>query len=95
MPLLTLSAVVSTLLGSAIIAGVFFAFSNFVMPALGRLPAVEGIVSMQAINVVVINPLFMAVFAGTAVLSLLVALLALRLATPFKSMRRSATTRVM
>jgi uncharacterized membrane protein len=31
-------------------AGVFFAFSSFVMPALGRLPAPQGIAAMQSIN---------------------------------------------
>ena len=44
----------------------FFAFSTFVMGALGRLPAAHGIAAMQSINVVVINPLFLGVFIGTA-----------------------------
>lgn len=56
-------------LGSGLIAGVFFAFSTFVMRALARLPAGEGIAAMQAINVAVINPLFLGVFVGTAILS--------------------------
>ena len=55
-------------LGSGLIAGVFFAFSSFVMGALGRLPAPQGIASMQSINIVVINPVFMTVFLGTAAL---------------------------
>ena len=58
------------LLGSALIAGTFFAFSSFVMKALARLPSSEGIVAMQSINVVVINPSFLGAFMGTAVLSL-------------------------
>ena len=53
-------------LGSGLIAGVFFAFSTFVMKALARLPAAAGIAAMQSINVVVINPLFLGVFLGTA-----------------------------
>jgi uncharacterized membrane protein len=56
-------------LGAAIVAGVFFAFSNFVMKALAQLPASQGIGAMQRINVVVLNPLFLGVFVGTAVLS--------------------------
>jgi uncharacterized membrane protein len=56
-------------LGSGLIAGIFFAFSSFVMKALFRLPPAEGIAAMQAINVVVINPFFMIVFLGTVVLS--------------------------
>jgi uncharacterized membrane protein len=50
-----------------LIGGVFFAFSTFIMRALARLPANEGIAAMQSINIVVINPLFLSVFVGTAV----------------------------
>lgn len=53
-------------LGSGLVAGVFFAFSAFVMKALARLPAGEGIAAMQSINVVVLNPWFMTAFFGTA-----------------------------
>ncbi|MGH7491088.1 MAG: DUF1772 domain-containing protein [bacterium] len=52
-------------LGCGLIAGVFFAFSAFVMKALARLVPAEGIAAMQSINVVVINPLFLGVFLGT------------------------------
>jgi len=57
------------LLGSAVMSGTFFAFSNFVMKSLARLPSKEGIAAMQSINIVVINPVFMIVFMGTALLS--------------------------
>jgi uncharacterized membrane protein len=53
-------------LGCGLVAGVFFAFSSFVMNALARLPAAQGIAAMQSINVVVINPLFITAFLGTA-----------------------------
>lgn len=59
-----------TALGSALMAGLFFTFSNFVMRALGQLQAHEGIAAMQRINVVILNPLFFVVFMGTALLSL-------------------------
>jgi uncharacterized membrane protein len=63
-----------SVLGSGLIAGAFFAFSTFVMGALGRLPAAHGIAAMQSINVVVINPWFLGVFIGTAAMcALLVA----------------------
>ena len=62
--ILTLLAV----LGCGLIAGVFFAFSTFVMKALARLAAAEGIRAMQSINVVVVRSWFMAVFIGTAVI---------------------------
>jgi uncharacterized membrane protein len=53
-------------LGCGLVAGVFFAFSAFVMKALARLPAGEGIAAMQSINVVVLNPWFMTAFFGSA-----------------------------
>ncbi len=59
-----------TLLGSALIGGVFFTFSSFVMKALARAPSAEGIGAMQSNNVVVLNPSFLGVFIGTAVVSL-------------------------
>jgi uncharacterized membrane protein len=68
--------VVLALLGSALIGGVFFAFSSFVMTALGRLPSSEGMAAMQSINVVVLNRSFLGAFMGTALVSLLAAVLA-------------------
>lgn len=65
------------LLGSALVGGVFFAFSSFVMKALARVPSSEGIAAMQSINVVVINPSFLGAFMGTAFLSLGVVVLVL------------------
>lgn len=58
----------ATALGAGLIAGVFFAFSSFVMPALERLPDAQGVEAMQSINRTVMTPSFMLVFAGTAVL---------------------------
>ncbi|ASR37353.1 hypothetical protein BAY61_22765 [Prauserella marina] len=58
-------------LGAALVAGVFFAFSTFVVAALRRLPAEQGIAVMQAINVTVLRSAFLLVFALTAVLSAL------------------------
>ncbi|MGH9891209.1 MAG: DUF1772 domain-containing protein [bacterium] len=54
-------------LGCGVVAGIFFAFSAFVMKALSRLPPGEGIAAMQSINVAVLNPWFMVAFFGTAV----------------------------
>jgi uncharacterized membrane protein len=58
------------ILGCGIVAGAFYAFSSFVMGALAKLPAPQGIAAMQSINVVVINPWFMIPFVGMAVLCL-------------------------
>jgi uncharacterized membrane protein len=54
-------------LGCGLVAGVFFAFSTFVMNALARLQPKEGMTAMQSINITAINPLFMGIFLGTAV----------------------------
>jgi uncharacterized membrane protein len=77
MPDALLVLALATALGSGLVAGVFFAFSNFIMRALGRIPAPEGIRAMQTINVTVINPLFMAVLFGTGFLCLAVLVAAL------------------
>ena len=65
------------LLGSGMVAGVFLAFSNFVMQALQKLPAPQGISTMQQINLTVINPLFMGLLFGTALLSIGLAIITL------------------
>ena len=74
--LITLTASLA-LLGAGLVAGIFFAFSSFIMKALARLPSAQGIAAMQSINVIVLNPTFLGVFIGTAVISLLVAVLAI------------------
>lgn len=52
--------------GSGLMAGLFFVFSNFGMKALGSLPPQHGIAAMQSINVTIINPVFLIAFMGTA-----------------------------
>lgn len=64
-------------LGSGLVAGIFFAFSTFVMRALARLPHEQGIAAMQAINVTVLNRWFFGAFFGTAAVSVAVAILAM------------------
>ena len=64
----------ATALGSGLVAGVFFAFSTFVMGALARLPAPQGIAAMQSINLVVINPWFMIAWLGTGLASVTLAI---------------------
>ncbi len=66
-----------TALGCGLVAGILYAFSTSVMKALARLPAAQGVAAMQSINVVVINPLFMGAFFGTAAACVLVLVLAL------------------
>jgi uncharacterized membrane protein len=67
----------ATALGAALIAGAFFAFSNFIMRALGQQPAPNGIAAMNAINITVLNPKFLGIFTGTAALGAGIVILAL------------------
>jgi uncharacterized membrane protein len=71
-------ALLLSALGSGLIAGFLFAFSVCVMRALAKLPAAQGIAAMQSINVVVIRPLFLIPFLGTAFACVLVILAAVR-----------------
>lgn len=59
---------VLTAVGTGAMGGVFFAFSAFVMPALQRLPAAQGIAAMQSINITAVRPAFMIGLFGTAAL---------------------------
>ena len=58
-------ATLATAGGCALVGGVFFAFSSFVMDGLERLPPSQGIAAMQSINRSAVTPLFMAALFGT------------------------------
>jgi uncharacterized membrane protein len=60
------AATLLTALGCGLVAGVFFAFSNFVMASLKRLPAADGIAAMQSMIIVAVTPVFMGALFGTA-----------------------------
>jgi uncharacterized membrane protein len=55
-------------LGCGLAAGVFFAFSAFIMDGLDRLPPAQGIAAMQSINLTAPTPVFMTALFGTALL---------------------------
>ena len=61
-----LTVAVAAALGSGLMAGVFFAFSTFVMAGLARLPAAQGLAAFQSINRAASHPLLMAALFGTA-----------------------------
>jgi uncharacterized membrane protein len=65
--------VLLAILGTACMAGMFYAFSVFVMKGLDRLPSPTGIAAMQSINAAVGNPVFGLGFVGTALLCLVLA----------------------
>jgi uncharacterized membrane protein len=76
---------VGALLGSALMAGLFFAFGTAVMSSLQRLPAGQGAAAMNLINVRIQNPLFLLVFCGTALICLALPVLAFVQDTPGKA----------
>ncbi len=64
-------------LGSGLIAGVFFAFSTFLMKALAQQPPAQGIAAMQSINITVINPWFLGAFLLTDAACIILAVFSL------------------
>jgi uncharacterized membrane protein len=56
-------------IGCGLIGGLYFAFSTFIMTALGRIDQRAGISAMNAINVDIVRSLFMPFFLGTTVAS--------------------------
>jgi len=70
-PIVLALATVST----GLVAGVYYGFSVAVNPGLARLPAPAYIAAMQAINEVIVNPVFAASFFGAPLLLPLAAVL--------------------
>lgn len=56
-------------IGCGLMAGPYFAFSTFIMTALGRIPTEAGVAAMQSINRVILRSLFMPLFFGTTLVS--------------------------
>jgi uncharacterized membrane protein len=63
-------------LGCGVIAGLYFAFSTFIMTALGRIEQAHGVSAMNAINVAIQQSLFMPIFLGTTLAALVLAVMA-------------------
>ena len=63
--------------GSGLVAGVFFAFSTFVMSGLRKAPAPAGIAAMQSINRQAPTPAFMLAFLGTTGVCVVLGIVAL------------------
>ena len=76
MSTLSTIAIITAIVGSALIGGIFFAFSNFIMKALARVPSSEGMLAMQTINITVLNPGFLGAFMGMALIGMMLAIVA-------------------
>jgi uncharacterized membrane protein len=70
-------------IGCGLLAGLYFAFSTFVMTALGRIDQASGVAAMNAINVDIVRSPFIPLFFGTTLASAILAVIALfRLGEP-------------
>jgi uncharacterized membrane protein len=67
-----------TILGNGLVAGAFFAFSSFLMDVFARLPDRQGIDAMQSVNIIILKSSFMLPLMLTALLSLILVVLAFR-----------------
>jgi len=77
MTLLLDGLLVAAVVGSGVMSGLLFVFSNTIMEALARQGLDAGAATMVAINAIILNPLFFLFFMGTAVLSVAAAGVAL------------------
>lgn len=64
-------------IGCGLMAGVYFAFSTFVMTSLGRIAPQAGAAAMNAINVDIVRSPFMPLFLGTTLMALALVVIAL------------------
>ncbi|MBI5323102.1 anthrone oxygenase family protein [Bradyrhizobium sp.] len=62
--------------GCGLLAGLYFAFSTFIMAALGRIDQAAGIAAMNAINREIVQSLFLPVFMGSTLTAAALAVLA-------------------
>lgn len=68
--------VIAAIAGAGLVSGLLFAFSNVVIRAFNELSPREAMQVMQRINVMIINPLFLAAFMGTTALCAAIGILA-------------------
>ena len=63
-------------LSSGLIAGVYFAFSVFIMQAFSKIDTAQSIAAMNAINKTILRSLFMPLFFGSSIISVLLIIFA-------------------
>ena len=77
MPTLVTGLLWFSAIGCGLLAGLYFAFSTFIMTALGRIDQGAGIAAMNSINKVIVRSPFLPVFLGSTATCLLLTVLAL------------------
>lgn len=66
----------TTALGSGLMAGVYWAFSGFIMEAFRKIGAPKAIAAMNSINETILHSSFMPLFFGTSMMSVLLVVVA-------------------
>ena len=61
---------------SGLMAGVYFAFSGFIMKAFDKIETAQSVAAMNAINEVILRSLFMPVLFGSSIISFLLVVVA-------------------
>ena len=64
-------------IGCGLLGGVYFAFSAFIMSALGRIEQVHAVSTMNSINSIILRSWFMPFFFGTTLASLILVIFGL------------------
>ena len=64
-------------LSTALMAGIYFAFSSFVMDSLKKIDETSGICAMQSINKTILNSSFMPLFFGSSIVAAALALISI------------------
>jgi len=57
-------------LSSGVMAGVYLAFSSFIMRSFNQLDASQAVAAMNAINITIVRSVFMPVFFGSTIISI-------------------------
>jgi uncharacterized membrane protein len=73
MPTLLDVILIAAILGTGLVAGVFFAFSGFVIQGIDRLPDEDSARAMRGINVTAVRPPLMVALFGTGLVAAVVA----------------------
>jgi uncharacterized membrane protein len=64
-------------LGSGLVAGIYFAFSAFIMQAFDKIDATHSIAAMNSINKTILRSLFMPLFFSSSIVSVLLIIVAI------------------
>lgn len=71
------AALWATVISTGLMAGIYFAFSVFIMSAFKTIPDTSAAIAMNAINKVIVKSAFMPVFFGSSLLAIVLVFLAL------------------